>query len=172
MRYLIVGLLVLALAGCGLKSVRDQVRKDAQEEVKQREQARNEETKRMQQQLNEDQRKATAAVKETLSHSVTSEFLKQEAEKDAFLAKVKTNPQPLFDKAVAAVKAGIAYTDGDEVAKTATITADKKLKTYGPEKWLITGHAKTTKYDTTWAVTLEMMFGKLVVRKTDLDYRE
>lgn len=92
---------------------------------------------------------------------------KQKAEEAAFLEKLKADPQPLFDLAIAEVKKGLAQTEGDVSADAATITIDKAtLKTFGPEKWTVRGNLKAADKDgdplnTTWEVTMQMMFGSL-----------
>jgi hypothetical protein len=106
---------------------------------------------------------------------VSANIEKQKTEEAAFLEKLKTDPQPLYDRAIADVKKGLAETAGDMAANAASITIDKSsLKTFGPEKWTVRGNLKATDKDgnpkdTTWEVTMQIMFGSLQTRKVDLE---
>jgi hypothetical protein len=108
----------------------------------------------------------------TVADKIVSQDEKAKQQAEAFIAGLKTNPQPLFDRATQAVKEGLAQMEGDEVAKSATITVDpKSLKTFGPNKWKVQGHLHTTQHDTTWEVELGMMFDALQVVHTSLQVK-
>lgn len=100
---------------------------------------------------------------------------KEKDEEATFLEKLKTDLQPLFDRAIADVKKSLAETVIDAAADAASITVDKSsLKTFGPEKWTVRGNLKAADKDgnpkdTTWEVTMQIMFGKLQTRMVKLE---
>ena len=118
--------------------------------------------------------------KEVVEHAkkASANAKKKKDEEAAFLEKLKTDPQPLFDRAIANVKKSLAETAGDAAADAASITVDKSsLKTFGPEKWTVRGNLKAADKDgnpkdTTWEVTMQIMFGTLQTRLVDLEVKK
>lgn len=103
---------------------------------------------------------------------------RQKDSEAAILKQLKTDKTPLYELAKKKIIAGIAETSGDDSAKAATVSVDKEsLKTFGPQKWTLRGQLsavdnRKVQRNTTWEVTIKLMFGSLQVTETRLEVRE
>ena len=101
------------------------------------------------------------------------------AEREAFLAGLKTDPAPIFAKAREDVLKSVRENLGDESADAAVITVDTgSLRTFGGERWTVKGRVTATDADgkartETWLVTLDAEpFKAGLCRITLIEYKE
>jgi hypothetical protein len=102
---------------------------------------------------------------------------KQQDAEEQLIQTLKSDHEPLLSLASEKVRSSLAETIGTEAAKSATVTADaSSVKEFGPKKWKLRGtlHAvedSGTERNTTWEVTMQVMFGKLQATIVRLDVK-